>query len=527
MTFQTSPGIAVREIDLTGVVPAVSTSTAAVGGVFAWGPVNTPILVSTETDLIRRFGKPITDFNVETFYTASNFLSYSNAIFVSRANTGVTAAPVGGSAAAQAGFVARYPGAYGNSLRILAATASTFATANTILQNSVDFAPAAGEVHVVVVDATGVFTGANNTVLEVFSNLSLTAGAVTPNGTNNFWGDVIQDRSNYITMTTANSSPLSVAVDATLQAGTNGATENAITVGLLQASYEPFRNPLEFDISFLLQGVARGANGTEMANWLIAMAEERGDCMVFISPERADVLSGNNTNVSARADIIGFANNVTSSSYAVIDTGYKYRYDRYNDRYIFVPLNGDIAGLCAATDESRDPWFSPAGYNRGFIKNVIRLAYNPGKTDRDELYKNSVNPVITETGQGTLLFGDKTALKRPSAFDRINVRRLMIVLRKAISRAARSTLFEFNDEFTRAQFKNTVEPFLRDIQGRRGLTDFRVQCDSTNNTPEVIDTNRFIADIYIKPSRTISYITLNFIATRTGAEFTEITGTSR
>jgi phage tail sheath protein FI len=208
----------------------------------------------------------------------------------------------------------------------------------------------------------------------------------------------------------------------------------------------------------------------------------------------------------------------------VLDSGYKYRYDRYNDLYIYTPLNGDIAGLCARTDNVRDPWFSPAGYNRGAVKNIIKLAYNPKKGDRDVLYKNSINPVITEPGQGTILFGDKTHLERPSAFDRINVRRLFIVLEKAIARASKSTLFEFNDEFTRAQFRNLIEPFLRDVQGRRGILDFKVVCDETNNTAEVIDRNEFIGDIYIKPSRSINFIQLNFIAVRSGVEFEEIIG---
>jgi phage tail sheath protein FI len=251
------------------------------------------------------------------------------------------------------------------------------------------------------------------------------------------------------------------------------------------------------------------------------ICEVRKDCMVFVSPPSSTVV---NNNTNALANVSTFADTVASSSYAVIDSGYKYRYDRYNDMYIYTPLNGDIAGLCVRTDETRDPWFSPAGYNRGAIKNVVKLSWNPDKSQRDQLYKKRVNPVITQPGQGTILFGDKTALSLPSAFDRINVRRLFIVLEKAIARASKSTLFEFNDEFTRAQFKNIVEPFLRNVQGRRGIYDFKVVCDETNNTPEVIDSNSFVGDIYIKPARAINFIQLNFVAVRTGVEFDEIIG---
>jgi phage tail sheath protein FI len=219
-----------------------------------------------------------------------------------------------------------------------------------------------------------------------------------------------------------------------------------------------------------------------------------------------------------------FRADITPSSYAVIDSGYKYRYDKYNDKYIYTPLNGDIAGLLVRTDLERDAWWSPAGYNRGLIKNVIKLAYNPNKAHRDILYSDDVNPVITQAGEGSLLFGDKTALGEASAFDRINVRRLFIVLEKAISRAAKSTLFEFNDTFTRAQFVNLVEPFLRDVQGRRGIYDFRVVCDESNNTGEVIDRNEFVGDIYIKPAKSINFIQLNFVAVRTGVDFEEIVG---
>jgi phage tail sheath protein FI len=227
---------------------------------------------------------------------------------------------------------------------------------------------------------------------------------------------------------------------------------------------------------------------------------------------------------SETTSILSHRAGLTSSSYAFMDSGYKYQYDRYTDVYRWVPLNGDIAGVCARTDQERDPWYSPGGLNRGIIKNVIKLAFNPTKTDRDNLYVQGINPVVTFPGEGTVLFGDKTMLNRPSAFDRINVRRLFIVLEKTIARASRSSLFEFNDQFTRAQFVNLVEPYLRDVQGRRGLTDFRVVCDDSNNTAEVIDSNRFVGDIYIKPARSVNFIQLNFVAVRTGVSFDEIVG---
>jgi len=255
-----------------------------------------------------------------------------------------------------------------------------------------------------------------------------------------------------------------------------------------------------------------------VVNSVIAIADSRRDCVVFASPQYTDVV-----NTTGQADkIVSYRNTLTDSSFAVLDSGWKYQYDRYNDKYRYVPLNGDIAGLAARTDYIADPWFSPAGYNRGVIKNVVKLAYSPSKTDRDTLYKKGINPVVTFPGQGTLLFGDKTLQSRPSAFDRINVRRLFIVLEKAIATASKFQLFEFNDPFTRGQFRNLVEPFLRDVQGRRGISDFRVVCDETNNTAEVIDRNEFVADIFIKPARAINFIQLNFVATRTGVSFEEV-----
>jgi phage tail sheath protein FI len=309
----------------------------------------------------------------------------------------------------------------------------------------------------------------------------------------------------------------SSALTVSLAGGTN---DFSATAAERQAGYALFANAEQYDISLVLAGRA----GTAVANYIINnICETRLDCVAFISPEdtvSGDIIIGStSTQVDA---IVAYRDALPSTSYAVLDSGYKYQYDRYNDVYRYVPLNGDIAGLCARTDFTNDPWFSPGGLNRGQIKNVVRLAFSPNKTQRDTLYKKGVNPVVTFPGEGTVLFGDKTLLAKPSAFDRINVRRLFIVMEKAIATAAKFQLFEFNDGFTRAQFKNLVEPFLRDVQGRRGITDFVVKCDESNNTGEVIDRNEFVADIFVKPNRSINFITLNFVAARSAINFSEI-----
>jgi phage tail sheath protein FI len=276
----------------------------------------------------------------------------------------------------------------------------------------------------------------------------------------------------------------------------------------------------KYDISLVVLGKASAATATYVIN---NVCETRLDCVAFISPQdvsSGDVIIGSDSTASTA--ITTYRDALPSTSYAVMDSGYKYQYDRYNDKYRYIPLNGDVAGLCARTDYTNDPWFSPGGLNRGQIKNVVKLAFNPNKTLRDTLYKKGVNPVVTFPGEGTVLFGDKTLLAKPSAFDRINVRRLFIVMEKAIATAAKFQLFEFNDGFTRAQFKNLVEPFLRDVQGRRGITDFVVKCDESNNTGEVIDRNEFVADIFVKPNRSINFITLNFVAARSAINFSEI-----
>jgi hypothetical protein len=414
--------------------------------------------------------------------------------------------------------------------------------------NSVDRAPgtttyqatfgntaAKDEVHIAVVDQDGEFSGVPGTVLEVFSGLSRASDAKTADGATNYYKTVINDGSEYIwfandranaasntavnVLTSTNAKPLTIS----FTSGTDGPDESTIAFGEITRAYDQFASAESVDISLLLTGKSRGGtNGEQLANYLIDnIADSRRDCVVFVSPERADVVRANGTEAT---NIVTFRNSLRSSSYAVLDSGYKYQYDKYSDVYRYVPLNGDTAGLCVRTDDTRDPWFSPAGFSRGQIKNIVKLAYNPGKADRDVLYKAGVNPVVTFPGQGTVLFGDKTLLSQASAFDRINVRRLFIVLEKAIAKAAKSLLFEFNDDFTRAQFRNIVEPFLRDVQGRRGITAFKVVCDDSNNSSQVIDSNQFVGDIYIKPAKSINFIQLNFVAVRTGVEFSEIVG---
>lgn len=395
---------------------------------------------------------------------------------------------------------------------------------------------AVDEAHVVVVDEDGKFSGVPGTILEVYQGVSRATDAKTDSGAGNYIKDVINQNSQYVyyvnhresgyanTATNLINATATTPLRLSFALGTDGSDEANVALSSLISGYNLFQSAEDVDISLVLQGKARGGtNGEQLANHLIDnIAEVRKDCVVFVSPDKADVVA--NAAGDEADDVVTFRNSLTSSSYAVLDSGYKYQYDKYNDVYRWVPLNGDVAGLCVRTDDVRDPWWSPAGFNRGIIKNSVKLAFNPGKAQRDILYKSGVNPVVTFPGQGTLLYGDKTLLARPSAFDRINVRRLFIVLEKAIATAAKSTLFEFNDPFTRSQFVNLVAPFLRDVQGRRGIYDYRVICDETNNTAEVVDRNEFRGDIYIKPAKSINFIQLNFVAVRTGVEFSEIVG---
>jgi hypothetical protein len=557
MAFQLSPGINVSEIDLSTVVPSVSTSFGAFAGVFSWGPANEVLTISDEIRLADQFGKP-NDTTAEYFFSAANFLAYSNNLKVVRAaNTTTTFnATANGSPAVliqnseeyyesyssgantYGEFAAKYAGVLGNTIRVEIADGNTytgwafagqFSDTPATSDYAADRAGANDEVHIVVIDAGGLISGSANTILEKFAFASKASDAKSSDGTSNYYKDVLNTRSKYIWWTAhpvglANSNwgsaasntsfvYLATRVNKRLTGGANG----VITSGDINLAWDKLSNADSVEASLFVSGPANAV----IASYITNIVENRKDGMVFLSPLKTNVVNNSGAELT---DIKAYRESLTSSTYAVLDSGWKYQYDKYNDIYRWIPLNGDIAGLCARTDLERDPWFSPAGSARGVIRNVVKLAWNPSQTDRDELYLKSINPVVTFPGEGTILYGDKTLTNRPSAFDRINVRRLFITLEKAIARAARSSVFEFNDQFTRAQFVNLVEPYLRDVQGRRGITDFRVVCDATNNTQEIIDRNEFVGDIYIKPARSINFIQLNFIAVRSGVSFDEIVG---
>jgi hypothetical protein len=567
MPFQLSPGVNVSEIDLTTIVPAVGTTEGAFAGPFVWGPMNSVQSIGNEIELVNIFGKP--DANTfRSFFSCANFLSYARNLRVVRAasNTVAKNAVANGanglliqnrndyeinyrdlSAANSYGmFAARYPGNLGNSLKV-----SLWASSNSVAYSTWLYAAefngptstsayvsdqmgANDEMHIIVVDEDGKFSGVAATVLEKFPYVSKASDATNDDGSSNYYVNVINDKSRYIYIinkaldsngvsntttwgTPASNTNYSQGLNeytASLKNGANGLPTDADLI----RGYDEFVNPEAIDISLIITGAAN----TTVSKYIVDnIAESRRDCVAFISPKFDDVVDNYGNEVT---DIVSTRNVFNSSSYAVMDANWKYQFDKYNNVYRWLPLNGDIAGLCVRTDFERDPWFSPAGFNRGHIKNAVKLAWNPNRGNRDDLYVAGVNPVVSFPGEGVILYGDKTMLAKPSAFDRINVRRLFIVLEKAIARAARYSLFEFNDEFTRAQFVALVEPFLRDVQGRRGIYDFRVICDTTNNTPEVIDRNEFVGDIYIKPARSINFIQLNFIAVRTGVAFEEIVG---
>ena len=563
MAFQVSPGVQIKEIDATNVIPAVSTSIGGFAGSFNWGPTDEVCLVGSENELLEKFGTPDSN-TAKYFLTAAAFLKYGNALKVVRVSSGHLNATADGSgqlvkndedyennysggSLSKGNWVAKYPGVLGNSLKVSMVTAGV-STSNYNAwafkgefdeqPGTSDFAKdlgktsAADELHIAVVDEDGAISGTPNTVLEKFAFVSQASDVKNADGTSNFYKEVINAQSEWIywadhdtSLTDAGETVASqsgamttntAVLDSSLAGGTD---DNAPTVGEIALGYDLFEDAETIDVNLLF--AVPDANGANtIANDLISIATARKDCMAFVSPPLEDSVGAS----APSTDVLAFANTLTSSSYASCDSGAVYVYDKYNDVYRYIGASGHMAGLCANADNVADAWFSPAGVNRGQLLGITKLAYNPTKAQRDELYKGRVNPIVSFPGQGTMLFGDKTLLSRPSAFDRINVRRLFIVLEKAIATAAKAQLFEFNDEFTRAQFKNLVEPFLRDVKGRRGITDSLVICDGTNNTGQVIDSNRFVADIFIKPARSINFITLNFIATRTGVEFSEISG---
>ena len=640
MAFSVSPSVIVREVDASATVPAIATPPAAIAGIFRWGPVNEPVLISSETALVNRFGQP-TDNNYETFFTAADYLAYSNALYVVRADDDSEVAD--GSTLVYDGnndiivdestfgaFSAKYQGAVGNSLEVAYCTstgyeeelfavggipaqdngtadqaftfnasslafqvanteqitslatgdvlrvgndsvgyqeisvASVTEVANTVtygtgnnavtVTDAYDYtialggkftlsetspnllsltkrwahanlfpgAPSAGHVHIVVGDEDGAATGEAGVLLETYENLSTTAGAVRADGSNKYYETVIENASQWIKVANTNvigTAASKLATYESMTGGTDAKTEFTATLGQLGFAWDELKNTNELDINFILLG--KGDDAGNRANYVISnVADYRKDCVAYISPSYEAVVSATAT-ATKMTNAIAHRNKIQSSSYAFMDSGYKYRYDKYNDKYRWTPLNGDMAGLASRVEV----WESPAGFRKGIIKNVVKLAFNPNKAQRDQLYSSDINPVMSQVGQGIMLFGDKTLFgQTQSAFDRLNVRRLFIAVEKSIATAAQGFLFELNDEFTQTQFKNIVDPFLRDIQGRRGIIDFRVVSDATVNTPAVIDQNKFRANIFIQPARSINVIELTFVATRTGIEFDEIVG---
>jgi len=580
-TPSASPAVVVKEIDLTGGVPNVQSTTGAIVGNFRWGPVEQRVLVDNETTLVNTFASP-DSANTIDWHSASYFLRYSGSLQVvretdsnalnARSTTGQLATDSDGGlgtpvvknetdflgqqaalAAASHTFVAKYPGKLGNGIKVSVCPPDAVAFAAWTYKNEFDavpgtstFANDAGasndEIHMVVVDSDGEFTGTRGTVLERYPFMSVGTNAKNTDGTTNYALDVVNARSDYVWMVGFDSnhstagagtsiangadfdpSSLTTATDFTFGKGDNS---GALGTSEFLSGYDLFEDKDIVEVDFLIApGMATTELQATVVNDLITTAQSlRKDCVVVASPARDDVVNLTNT-ATMTSNIVGTADMFTSSSYLVADGNYLKIYDKFNDQYINIPAASSTAGIMAATDLNRAPWFSPAGSRRGQYLGITAISYSPTKSQRDTLYKAGVNPIANIPGQGVLLFGDKTKLGRPSAFDRINVRRLFLVLERAIGRAAEQVMFEFNDEFTRAEFVNIVEPVLREVRGRRGITDFRVVCDETNNTPAVVDRNEFIANIFIKPARSINYVTLNFVAVRTGVDFEEVVGT--
>ena len=604
-----SPAVVTREIDLTGIVPNVGTSTGVFVGDFRWGPVQEPIRVDNEARLVSLFASPDTNNTVD-FHSAAYFTKYSSELFVIRQiddtaknsfdNNGSRSAPTvknlthfdeqvtnldGDSALDPTGhnFIAKYPGVLGNSVQIQICPpstndsalstdshagfiswqygetpiASTLSASGTIQQfdaapGTSEYARGVGalndEVHVAIIDKLGNISGTKGAVLETYPYVSLARNAKNADGSSNYIKDVINNGSQFVWIADPANIDSDYRVAGAGQDADSGdnfkLTANAtsiktinltggvdvsgnLTTGEYATAFDLIEDVDKYQVDFLIAPPVTETSGDTKAKTIVTDLVEiagltRKDCVVVASPPKSAVIN----NITPVTSTVNFANSLTSSSYLFMDNNYLTVFDKYNDQYIQIPANSSTAGIMAQSDFQTAPWFSPAGQRRGVYFGVVGLAHTPNKAERDSLYRANVNPITNLPGFGLTLFGDKTFLKRPSAFDRINVRRLFLTLERAISRAAQQVLFEFNDEFTRAEFVNIVEPFLREVKGRRGITDFRVVCDETNNTPEIIDRNEFIATIFIKPARSINYITLNFVAVRTGVDFEEVVGLS-
>jgi hypothetical protein len=594
MAFLVSPGVEVKEIDLSDIIPSQSTSIGGYAGLFKWGPAETIVNVGSEKELASIFAAPTSVSSTDAIYessflTASSFLKYGNFLKVSRAldstcRNAINEGSIYGEVSLpgqsyrvtsveqlearkadfqddDVRFLAKYAGEYGDSLKVYFIDSAaygfsgmgavpdsvkgllTYTPGTTVWAE--EFTPSVtaedkvlDEVAIVIVDESGKFTGAPGTALEIYEGLSLAVNSKNEYGESNYWVTKINQQSSYIygvawstdiilESTDDNQQSMNCPTSAILEygsdhTGTLAATSITNAIGLF-ADAETVDVNLLFAQNFTQNGgVYTGTLTAQIDSEIIEVVSNRKDCLGFISAP-LDV-----ANLSADSDKLDSVkdkfDSLASNSYLVFDSTPVYVYNKYNDRYVWIPASGHMAGLCAKTDGIADPWFSPAGFNRGALLGVTKLAYNPKQADRDTLYTARINPIVSIPGQGIVLYGDKTGLSKPSAFDRINVRRLFLTIEKAIATAAKFQLFELNDEFTRATFRNAVEPYLRTVQGRRGITDFRVICDESNNTPDVIDGNRFVASIYIKPARSINFITLNFIATRTGVAFEELVG---
>jgi len=550
--YQQSPGVQVVEKDTSAVTVGLSTTIGAYVGAFTNGPVMSPMLISNEGELVQVFGAP-NDDTASHFFAAANFLSYTNAMWVVR-TVGATAsnATVSGTpllisnyddyvdnhsdgVVTWGQFAARYPGSKYNGLKISIADSATFASWEykqyfSAAPGTSDFATGKGgsddELHVIVIDALGKFSGTAGSVLEKYEFLSKASDAISYQGMSNYYVTVLSNHSQYVYWlshdldgtnwgtTAANTTfalltlnPLNPLAPADLIFTISGGVDDDIvTEGEMQLGWDLFLDSQTYDISLLVSG---NASETLSAYVVNNIADVRRDCVAFTSISKAGspIFGTSPTRITDAKAFKTF-----DSSYAVIDSGYKYMYDKYNDKYRWIALNADTAGLCAKVDATNDTWSSPAGMTKGQIKGAVKLSWNPTLAERDQLYPAAINPIINQVGKGTILFGDKTATTKPSAFDRINVRRLFLILEKSISNSAKYQLFELNDAITRLQFVASVEPFLRDVKGRRGVQDFKVICDETNNTPQVVATNNFVGTILIRPNYSINFITLNFVA---------------
>ena len=567
MAFQLSPGVEIKEFDLTNVIPAIATTPAGYVGMFQWGPQDQRVLITSEKQLQSVFATPTSDPTMAiSWFVASNFLSYGGALQVIRAShaSDLNATDNGSGALIQNRdkyesfngtytfkFAAKYPGTLGNALKVVVIDGDVTTNSDTQWTTFTDtygvpgtssFASSLGatndELHVIVIDATGKWSGTPGTVLETFLGVSKAKNAKNADGTTNYWKNVVNNKSQYVwvgtsetasafftgsqawdtdAVTTSSFKQLINLQDYVL----SGSSQNTPSDATISATFEEyFTNAEEVDVSLLIAGNISAAE----AKKVVEIAANRQDCIAFVSPSATTIGSYGSSSATIFSAIKDYKTTVGNSSYGVMDGNAKYQYDRFNDRFLYVPLCGDIAGCCVRTDNTKEPWYSPAGYDRGRINNIVKLAWNPSKEYRDDLYNLSINPVVTFQGTGAILFGDKTLQTKASAFDRINVRRLFNVLEKTIATAAKFQLFEFNDAFTRSQFRQLVDPFLREVQGKRGVSSYALVCDESNNPPSVIDQNQFVADIFIAPARSINFIRLNFVATPTGVTFAEFGG---